>query len=142
MQRPTGVTVIGIFQIAFGVLAILGGLMAFGLGSAVALHRAAFGGAFGAVAGALGAILGIILLVIGVLYIVLGIGMLKLFNWARILTLVFTALAALLHVLRLLRAMTHFMFIFASWNVIVLAICVLILWYLLQPNVKQAFGEK
>jgi uncharacterized membrane protein (DUF2068 family) len=116
--------------------------MAFGLGSVVALHRAAFGGAFGAVAGALGAILGIILLVIGVLYIVLGIGMLKLLNWARILTLVFTALAALLHVLRLFRQMAHLMMFHVFFNVIVIAICVLILWYLLQPNVKQAFGEK
>ncbi|HYB61382.1 MAG TPA: hypothetical protein VEH50_07875 [Methylomirabilota bacterium] len=143
MQRPTGVTVIAIFQIAFAVFAILLGLMAFGFGSVVAMHRAAFGGAFGAVAGALGAVFGIFLLALGVLYIVVGVGMLKLANWARLVTLVFSALGALLHVLRLFHSMVHpHLFLFhAFWSVMVIAICVLIIWYLLQPNVKQAFGE-
>ncbi len=58
MQRPTGVTVIAIFQIAFGLFAILLGLTAFGLGSAVVMHRAMMGGAVGAVVGALGAVVG------------------------------------------------------------------------------------
>ncbi len=82
-------------------------------------------------------------LVLGVLYIVLGVGLLKLANWARLVTLVFAALGALLHVLRLFHSMVHphlFMF-HAFWSVMMTAICVLIIWYLLQPNVKQAFGE-
>jgi uncharacterized membrane protein (DUF2068 family) len=141
MQRPEGVTVIAIFQMAVGVFAILLGLAAFGLGSAVVMHRAMMGGPVGAVAGAFGAVVGIIALVLGVLCIVLGVGLLKLANWARLVTLVFAALGALLHVLRLFRYMVHFMVFHLFWNVIVIAICVLIIWYLLQPNVKQAFGE-
>jgi hypothetical protein len=141
MQRPTGVTVIAIFQIAVGIFAILAGVMVFGLGSAVAMHRAAFGGPVGGVMGVIGAFLGIIALVIGLLYIVLGVGLLKLQNWARLMTLVFTALALLLHAMRLLGYMLHFMMIHAFFNVIVVAICVLIIWYLLQPEVKRAFGE-
>ncbi len=141
MQRPAGVTVIAIFQIAFGLFAILLGLTAFGLGSDAVMHRAMMGGAVGAVVGALGAVVGIILLVLGVLYIVLGVGLLKLANWARLVTLVFAALGALLHVLRLFRDMAHLFVFHAFFSVIVTAICVLIIWYLLQPNVKQAFGE-
>jgi len=120
---------------------MFGGVAVFMLGSAVAMHRAAMGGVFGGVAGVIGAFLGMILLVIGILYIVLGVGLLKLHNWARMLTLVFSALGALLHVLRLLRSMMHFMMFHAFWQGIVIAICVLIIWYLLQPEVKRAFGE-
>jgi hypothetical protein len=141
MQRPTGVTLIAIFQIGVGILGILGGVMVIGLGSAVAMHRAALGGAFGGVMGVLGAFLGMILLVLGVLYIVLGVGLLKLHNWARLVTLVFSAIGALLHALRLMRSMMHFMMFFAFWQALVLAICVLIIWYLLQPEVTRAFGE-
>jgi len=141
MQRPTGVTVIAIFQIAVGILAMFGGVAVFILGSAVAMHRAAMGGVFGGVAGVIGAFLGMILLAIGILYIVLGVGLLKLHNWARMLTLVFSALGALLHVLRLMRSMVHLLVFHAFWQGIVIAICALIIWYLLQPEVKRAFGE-
>jgi len=146
------VTLIAIFQIGVGILFILVGVMVFGLFSAVAVHHGiasmqhdgTYGGTWflgSALMGALGTFLGMILLVLGVLYIVLGVGLLKLHNWARLVTLVFTALGALLHVLRLMRYMAHFMMIHAFFNVIVIAICVLIIWYLLQPDVKRAFGE-
>jgi len=141
MERPTGVTLIAVLEIAGGVLAILGGGAVFLLSSVVAVHRAAFGGPFGGILGVLGAAAGTVLLLVGVLDIVLGIGMLKLKNWARLLTLIFAAISVLLHVLRLLRAMAHLMLFHAVWVAIFLAIGVLIIWYLLQPDVKKAFGE-
>jgi hypothetical protein len=37
--------------------------------------------------------------------------------------------------------MMHFAMFLAFWQALVLAICVLIIWYLLQPEVTRAFGE-
>ncbi|MFZ0981629.1 MAG: hypothetical protein WAN23_19665 [Candidatus Acidiferrales bacterium] len=67
----------------------------------------------------------------------------KLKNWARIITIVLTGIGLLGSVLSIISPFGHmhiFLFVFLIRRLILAAIYAWILWYLFQPNVKQAFG--
>jgi hypothetical protein len=87
----------------------------------------------------LGAAVGVVLLIFAVLYAVVGWGLLKLKEWARIVTLVLAGLGVLGALFGLVGAFTHFAVFILFWTVVRLAIAGWIIWYLLQPNVKAAF---
>jgi hypothetical protein len=67
-----------------------------------------------------------------------GIG-LKL-NWARILVIVFSGLGVLSNLLGLIGGLTAGEVVSMASGVVGLGINVLVLWYMFQPHVKQAFG--
>ena len=142
MQRPTGVTVIAVLDFIGAAFCVIGGLVVlFGgamlasfFGAAAANGTAAPGAGF--IAG-LGAVLGVIILAFAILFILVAIGLLKLKNWARITSIVLSALS-------LLNSLNGFRGGMAggiAGPVIGLAINIWIIWYLLQPNVKAAFGQ-
>ena len=87
----------------------------------------------------LGAALGIGLLIGAAITALLGWGLMKLKEWARITAIVFAGLGLLFGVLGLFGALLHFAIILLFGVVIRLAINGVILWYLLQPDVKVAF---
>lgn len=138
MERPDGVTVLGVLAYigaGLSVLAALGML----LGGAIIANMAARPG-MGMIAGVGGVALGIFFLVIAVLYAVIGTGMFKLQNWARMLVIILSCLGALLNALSLLAALFHFHPFAVLWYLIIIGVNVWIAMYLLKPHVKQAFG--
>jgi hypothetical protein len=142
MQRPTGVTILAVLAFVGAGILVLTGLAVF-LGGALLSNMASYP-QMAALAGVGGVIIGIFWLGIGAFDVVIGIGLLKLQNWARIVTIVFGGLALLSAALGLLLSLMHgFGFGFPGFfflRLIAVAIWVWIIVYLLKPHVKQAFG--
>jgi uncharacterized membrane protein (DUF2068 family) len=95
-------------------------------------------GAAGILAG-IGVMVGIFCLIIAAVEIVLAMGLLKLKEWARIVTIVLTGIFGALGVLGLLGSFIHFNLFATVIRICVLAIQALIIMYLLKPEVKAAF---
>lgn len=138
MERPAGVTFLALLAFFGAVILALGGLVMC-LGGAM-MSRMALQPGMRMVAGLGGAIIGLMLLGVAAVYVVMGIGLWKLQNWARILTIVLAGLGVLFFGMGMLLALVHFHVFFFFWRAIFLALNVWIIVYLLQPNVKQAFG--
>ncbi|HEY4837215.1 MAG TPA: hypothetical protein VIH72_01320 [Candidatus Acidoferrales bacterium] len=146
MQRPTGVTVIAVLDFIGAGFAVIGALLMFMGGSILASFFSAAATANGAtgtapaagIMASIGIIAGVIVLCFAILAIFIAMGLLKLKNWARITTIVLSALG-------LLSTLSRFLHGFAGGGmvvtIIVLAYYIWVIWYMLQPNVKAAFGE-
>jgi hypothetical protein len=141
MNRPTGVTVIAILcfigtglLVIFGILAFLGGAF---IGALIGSNAQVQGtGAAGAGLGAMiGAVIGVMFLVLAALQLTCGIGLWKLKEWGRMLTIVLSAIGAVLAFFNLL----HIHPVTMVFVLVRIAISALIIWYLSQPNVKSAF---
>ncbi len=141
MQKPTGVILIAALYILGAVFAILGGLAAFFIGGAFMMRAASLGMTVGrGVAGGLGAFLGIVFIVFGALALIIAFGLIGLRNWARVIAMVLAAIALVFGVFHILVLMMHFAMIRVFFVLVRVVISGLILWYLNQPTVKQAFG--
>lgn len=128
MQRPTGVTIIAVLAVIAGVFGLLGGLALIGLGGFIA--------ASGVTGGALAPILGLLLLAYGVLALVLAYGFWTLQPWAWTLGIGLQAAGIVINILQFLNNSTQLVSAIVS-----IAISVVVIWYLYQPNVKAAFGR-
>lgn len=138
--RPTGVTVLSVLHYIGAGFMLLGALaMMAGLGTAGALMtgRGHAGGMF--LAG-LGAGLAVVLGIFAALIAILAWGLWTLKNWARVLTIIFAALGVLGAAGLLMMGMTHINFGLMVVAFVRAAISGIIIWYLLQPHVKAAFG--
>jgi uncharacterized membrane protein (DUF2068 family) len=138
MERPAGVTFLAILAFVGAVILALGGLVMC-LGGAMISRMAVYPG-MGMMAGIGGALIGLMLLGVAAVYVIMGVGLWKLQNWARILTIVLAGLGVLFFGVGILGALFHFHILLLFWRAIFLALNVWIIVYLLQPNVKQAFG--
>lgn len=146
MNRPTGVTVIAILDFLGAGLCILGGLgMMLGGGFIATLINQQGGqagaGAAGILAG-IGVMVGVFCLIIAAVEIILAVGLLKLKEWARIVTIVLTAIFGALGLLGLLGSFIHFSLFATVIRICVLAIQAFIIMYLLKPEVKAAFQPR
>jgi hypothetical protein len=142
MERPAGVTFLSILAFIGAVILALGGL-AMCLGGAILTRMSGMGvdrPRMAMFAGVGGTIIGLMLLGLAAVYVVVGMGLWKLENWGRILTIVFAALGVLFYGMNMLGAMLHFHILLFFWRAIFLALSVWIIAYLLEPNVKRAFG--
>ena len=128
MQRPTGITILAILAIIGGAFALLGGIGAIGLGGA-----AAAGGAGGA--GGLVAILGFVLIVVGALELAFGVGAWQLKPWAWTLGIAAQGLSLVLALLNIIGGQG------IGSQIVGILISAAILYYLMTPPVKQAFGR-
>jgi hypothetical protein len=143
MQRPAGVTIIAILGfIVAGLAAIWGlGLLVGGTLMSSIAHRPA-----GMMLGMSGVFAGVVLLGVAALLIVTCIGLLKLQEWARILTIVLNAVHLVIAALGLLDAFRniHIPFFVGVMlrHIVMLAVGVWIIVYLMQPKARQAFGAK
>lgn len=142
-QRPAGVTVIAILQFIGAAMCLFAGLAFLLAGGTIAASMAAAnreGGAMGS--GLVGAFIGagaIVCLIFAALWLITAIGMLKLKSWGRWMTIIFTGIAAVLAVLGLIFALLHFNIVIFVVRLIFLVMYGLILWYMFQPEVDQAF---
>jgi hypothetical protein len=144
MQRPTGVTVIAVldfigaaFCVIAGLLMFAGGAMLGSLFSAAANANGTAAPGAGFLAG-MGAFLGVIFLVIAIVVIFVAVGLLKLKNWARVTTIVLSALGLLGNLAKFTQGMGGSGIV---WTIVALAYYIWVIWYMLQPNVKAAFGQ-
>jgi hypothetical protein len=141
MERPAGVTLLSVLALIGAVILALGGLVMV-LGGAMMTRMSGMSPQhprLAAFAGLGGTVIGLMMLGVAAVYVVMGIGLWKLENWARILTMVFAGLGVLFFGLHLLTALIHFRILLLFWRAIFAALNVWIVVYLLQPHVKQAF---
>jgi len=139
MQRPTGVTILAVLAFLAAAVLVLMALLSL-LGGALVSSLGARG--MGTLAGLGAAVIAVFFLILAAVEVVVGIGLWKLRNWARIVTIVLCGLSFLGAVLSILNPFhIHvFFFLFLLRRLIYAAIYAWILWYLFQPNVKQSFG--
>ncbi|MEA3291331.1 MAG: hypothetical protein U9Q71_03345 [Pseudomonadota bacterium] len=134
MARPTGVTILGVLQLVFSLLMLLGGLaVVFGSGWIVN-QLSAHPDAPGESAFVIG--FGVVMVVIGLIGTLLARGLLKLKPWAWTATLVLQIVGVLGNVWQLVRAENPAP---GLWGGIFMA--AVIIYYLYRPAVKQAFGK-
>jgi hypothetical protein len=139
MGRPTGVTVIAVLDFIGAAFCVLAGLGMMLGGGYFATMLSQGRGANAGMLAAIGAAAGVIFLVLGAIGILLGWGLLKLKDWARIITIVLAGLGALGGLFALFGVLGHFAAIAMFFVLCRLAINGLIIWYLLQPQVSAAF---
>lgn len=125
--RPQGITILAVISLVGGAFAVLGGLGALGFGTILA-SVAGVGGLF--------QILGLIALVLGIAEVAIGYGFWTLRPWAWSFALVVFVVGILVEILR-----------FLSWggygftNILIsIAISAVVVYYMNQANVRQAFG--
>lgn len=139
MGRPVGVTILGAGMILAGLGFAATGLIFFFMGSTGATATAPENGAMATLLAALGAAVGVIFLLFGVLHVVLAMAIFQMRNLGRVLTIflfLLIAAGACLGLIATLMSYSHFGLI---WNVSILAVDLLALWYLLLPATKEAF---
>jgi hypothetical protein len=117
--RPTGITILAVLAGVGGVLTALAGIALFVLGAV------AFGG--------LGALLGLAFLAVAALYIAFCVGALQMKPWAWPLGVVGAAASIILSVLQLIGGDVS--------QIISIAIAGAIIYYLMRPEIKAAFGR-
>jgi len=140
MQRPTGVTILAVLAFCGAGLLVLAALAVL-FGGALLSSLSSSG--MGMMAGVGAAVVAAFLLIFAGLDVAIGVGLLKLRNWARVLTIVLCALFFLGSIFSIFSPFAHmhmFLMIFLVRRLVMAAIYAWILWYLFQPNVKQAFG--
>ncbi|HXZ28517.1 MAG TPA: hypothetical protein VEG08_11030 [Terriglobales bacterium] len=147
MQRPTGVTVISILYFLGALFLTLCAVVFIGMMSVAGLGARAHEMGPLAVLAGLGAVAGVVCLIFAVVAVVVGWGLWSLKEWARIVALIFSGLGLVGGVVGFLGAVLLRSHLFPAFGVIGavgglvrIAINALILWYLLQPQVKQAFA--
>ena len=139
LVRPAGITVLGILMIVAGVVfAGTGFLFAF-MGSSTAFHSASNGGQSAAFS-TLGAAAGVIFLLFGGLHVVLALGILKMRNVARILTIFLFILSGTGAAMGLIATIPHYTSGALLGNLAIIVADASALWYLLRPHIKEAFG--
>lgn len=111
-MRPTGVSIIAILQFIGGVLSIFAGVLA-----ALSLHP----------------IQAVVAIVLGIIALILGVGMWTLQSWAWTGTLIIQGINIINYVINLLRG--------DGSGIVGLIIAGIIVYYLIRPEVKEAFGK-
>jgi hypothetical protein len=139
MGRPIGVTILGAGMILAGLGFAATGIIFFFMGSTGATATAPENGVMATLLIALGAAAGIIFLLFGALHVVLAMAIFKLRNIARILTIFLFLLIAAGACLGLLATLVSYSHVGLLWNVSILAVDLVALWYLLRPATKEAF---
>jgi hypothetical protein len=121
--------------LGFGVAAVF----IFLAGSTGATAAAPENGAMATALAALGAAGGIIFLLFGAVHVILAIAVFQLRNLARILTIFLFVLIAVGACLGLFATLLSYSRVGLLWNVSILLLDLLALWYLLRPATKEAF---
>lgn len=127
MQRPTGVTILAILAFIAACFMLLGGLLLTVAGTVIgAMANPLFA--------ALGAFGGILIIILGALYALVGYGLWTLKSWAWILTVVLAGLGFAFNLLQLLAGDI-------AGGLVGFIVNGVVLWYMMQPQVKTAFGR-
>ena len=138
MQRPTGVTILAVLSFIGAAFFLLASLAMF-IGGGMLSQMGGSAG-MGTMLGALGAFAGVILLAFTAYLLAQGIGLFKLKNWGRIMTIICIGLGLLSAAMGVFSSLSPMQLGHLIGQLIVVAIDVWILVYLFKPHVKQAFG--
>jgi len=140
MARPFGITVLGVLMIGAGLGFAAAGFVFFFMGSTGASATASTHGGVAALLAALGAAAGVVFLLFGAVHVVLAVGIFRLRNVARVFTVFLFLLIGAGAILGLIATLLSYSQVGLAWNVSLLALDGLALWYLLRPETKAAFG--
>jgi hypothetical protein len=138
MERPIGVTILGVLGYIGAGCLVLAALVMFLSGAMVANLTARPG--FGGLAAIGGVLLGVFFLAFAAFYVATAVGLMKLRNWARILVIIICAVGVCFYAVGLLSALFHLQPVLVLWRAVVLVVDLWVGLYLLKPHVKQAFG--
>jgi hypothetical protein len=147
MNRPIGVTLIAILdfvgmliQIGFGIVFLVGMSFVGGILSRIAAQNEQLAGAnIMRIMAGVGVGFAICAFLFAIVSALIGWGMFALKNWARIVSMVYSCIGILLFGLGLLISLVRIRPINIVWDAGWLVVNALIVWYLLQPDVKAAF---
>jgi hypothetical protein len=136
--RPTGATVITIIETILGVLISLAALAAMFVGSLAGglggLSNVENGAAVGGILAGVGFVFGIILVLIAILYFAIAYGVWKGRGWAWMLGMIVSIIAIVFGVLGLTGGIS-------VGSIISLALPIIVVYYLWQPDVKRWLGR-
>ena len=142
MERPTGITILALFNFIWAFFSVLTAMVFFSglglVGVRAGAASAVRGGAPVALARGLGTVSGI--LVASGIEVLAGVGLLKLRNWARILTIILASVGLLLAARGVVTSLLHFQLFALVIRSVFVGFYALILWYLFQARVRRAFG--
>ncbi len=134
MNRPQSVTVLAILQLISGIFSLLDGLLILLFAGIYGGLGLAFGGAkVGAVIGGFIGIFAAISFILGFLSLLLTWGLFQLKKWAGTGTLIVHIIATLAQIVKMFGSGG------TAVNFLTLGFAVASIYYLLQPDVKQAF---
>lgn len=143
-MRPTGIVLIALYHfLAAAFLVIVA--IALGVGGSVlgAMFSAMFSADYSRLLGGMGLFVGILgaafTLVFAVVAALAGYGVWTLREWGRILCIVLAGISILLSLPGLLFMGLHFGFFLGGYRMVKLAINALIIWYLMQPQIRSLF---
>lgn len=139
MQRPLGVTILSVGMILAGVGFGASAFIFFFVGSKAATAAAPESGATATAFAAIGAAAGVVFLLVGALHIALAIAIFQMRNLARMLTIFLFLLIAAGACLGLIATLLSYSHVAILWNISILAVDLLALWYLLRHETKEAF---
>ena len=141
MSRPVGVTILSVVMTVAGLAFAVAGVVFFFMGSTGAAEiRQIDGSMAAALLAALGAAAGVIFLLFGGLHIVLAAGVFRLRNIARVFTIFLFVLIGAGACLGLIATLLRYSDIGLVWNLSLLFLVGLGLWYLLRADIKETFG--
>lgn len=150
MQRPAGITVLAVLHFVLAAVVLVAGALwiwAIGVLSQLAEQGITYGAELPPSLShqflllvRLGRLVGVILLLVGGVKAVIGVGLWKLRNWGRLLTLIVAALSVLLALPGIVTSLRAGAFFGLGFGLLVAVGYAMIIWYLLQPPVKRAFG--
>lgn len=133
MNRPVGVTILAVLQAVGSIILLFSGFSALSSRSSITQQLPQSGAP---AQGEFVTIFSILLLVVGLISLLLAYGLFKLKGWAWITTLVLQALNAINSVIVVVSSAQE-----RGGAVLQLVISLVIVYYLLRPAVKRAFGR-
>ncbi len=136
-QRPQGVLVLAVLYVLVGVLSVFSGLLLLAVQADLSNYLAYLGIRASFVSGT---VLGVATMLIGALYIAVGWGLWHFREWARIVALILSGLGLLGSLFLMAIALSAQSITLGVLELIPAGIDAAILWYLLQPNVAEAFA--
>ena len=137
MQRPAGITVLAFAMFTIGAIALVISFFCFATGPVVEDFFRIPGMPIYRILGA--AVVGIIALILGLLCIVAGAGLWKMQAWGRSLAIVLVVISVAVSILGVAAGLVFLRMMIAILRIIALGVDSLILWYLFQPHVRNAF---
>src|SRR5271157_5561647 len=137
-MRPTGIVLIAIYHFLSAMFLVL-------LALSLVIGGSILGAMFGA--GNHGPLIGLLVGTVGagffflyaVIAAVAGYGVWSLREWGRILCIVLAAISLLISLPGLLLMGLHLSLFFGSYRLLRIAISILIIWYLVQPQIRSLF---
>jgi len=140
--RPTGVVLIAVYHFLSALFLLL---LAISLAVGGTVLAALFGGSkFGPATGLgiglmVGAVGGVFFLVFALVAAIAGWGMWSMREWGRILSIVLAVISLIFSLPGLLLMGLHLNLFFGTYRLFRIAISILIIWYLVQPQIKVLF---